>query len=308
MELNEKRRGLKYELISESGSSYDKRFIIEVRTYMHTHKHTSVSKTSCFLFFDGVIRNRWEQRVFDVQHLDSFWISKSSHLRAERRLHLKPDTLFPILNEFFTIIQFWLCTKYNRGCSHWWIIFNFMLECNLGKATLGHLIDALEGDKYTNNQINKHPQVVAPNQHISTMTSVSWQVEVDKQVFRGTGPNKKVAKASAALAALNSLFSGSKSATVKKKRPNPPVSPEHSHWNYEALWSWTPCVCAAQTTFSLCADPPSSRRQPGAHAHHPQSSIHQHATGARLHPPRWAGWYSERKTNELGRPLSQLPW
>ncbi|XP_067376930.1 spermatid perinuclear RNA-binding protein-like isoform X3 [Channa argus] len=29
MELNEKRRGLKYELISESGSSYDKRFIIE---------------------------------------------------------------------------------------------------------------------------------------------------------------------------------------------------------------------------------------------------------------------------------------
>lgn len=49
-------------------------------------------------------------------------------------------------------------------------------------------------------------------------------MEVDKQVFRGTGPNKKVAKASAALAALNSLFSGSKSATIKKKRPNPPVS------------------------------------------------------------------------------------
>ncbi|XP_013870077.1 spermatid perinuclear RNA-binding protein isoform X1 [Austrofundulus limnaeus] len=48
------------------------------------------------------------------------------------------------------------------------------------------------------------------------------EVEVDKQVFRGTGPNKKVAKASAALAALNSLFSGSKSASSKKKRPNPP--------------------------------------------------------------------------------------
>lgn len=56
MELNEKRRGLKYELISESGSSYDKRFIIEVRTHMHMHAHTSVPKTSCF--FDGVIRNR----------------------------------------------------------------------------------------------------------------------------------------------------------------------------------------------------------------------------------------------------------
>ncbi|XP_040010555.1 spermatid perinuclear RNA-binding protein-like [Xiphias gladius] len=48
------------------------------------------------------------------------------------------------------------------------------------------------------------------------------EVEVDKQVFRGTGPNKKVAKASAALSALNSLFSGSKSTTTKKKRPNPP--------------------------------------------------------------------------------------
>ncbi|XP_063345171.1 spermatid perinuclear RNA-binding protein-like isoform X2 [Pelmatolapia mariae] len=48
------------------------------------------------------------------------------------------------------------------------------------------------------------------------------EVEVDKQVFRGTGPNKKVAKASAALAALNSLFSGCKSTTNKKKRPNPP--------------------------------------------------------------------------------------
>uniref|UniRef100_A0A674PKN6 Spermatid perinuclear RNA-binding protein-like n=1 Tax=Takifugu rubripes TaxID=31033 RepID=A0A674PKN6_TAKRU len=53
------------------------------------------------------------------------------------------------------------------------------------------------------------------------------EVEVDKQVFRGMGPNKKVAKASAALAALNSLFSGSKTATIKKKRPNPTVSPEH---------------------------------------------------------------------------------
>ncbi|XP_034727069.1 spermatid perinuclear RNA-binding protein-like isoform X2 [Etheostoma cragini] len=48
------------------------------------------------------------------------------------------------------------------------------------------------------------------------------EVEVDKQVFRGTGPNKKVAKASAALAALNCLFAGSKSTSIKKKRPNPP--------------------------------------------------------------------------------------
>ncbi|TNN52402.1 Spermatid perinuclear RNA-binding protein [Liparis tanakae] len=48
------------------------------------------------------------------------------------------------------------------------------------------------------------------------------EVEVDKQLFRGTGPNKKVAKASAALSALKSLFSGAKPASSKKKRPNPP--------------------------------------------------------------------------------------
>lgn len=30
MELNEKRRGLKYELVSETGGSHDKRFVMEV--------------------------------------------------------------------------------------------------------------------------------------------------------------------------------------------------------------------------------------------------------------------------------------
>ncbi|XP_062307636.1 spermatid perinuclear RNA-binding protein-like isoform X3 [Osmerus eperlanus] len=49
------------------------------------------------------------------------------------------------------------------------------------------------------------------------------EVEVDKQKFRGTGPNKKVAKASAALAALKNLFSGSKGPSGKKKKPNPPM-------------------------------------------------------------------------------------
>ncbi|XP_016898273.1 spermatid perinuclear RNA-binding protein-like isoform X1 [Cynoglossus semilaevis] len=49
------------------------------------------------------------------------------------------------------------------------------------------------------------------------------EVEVDKRVFRGTGPNKKVAKASAALAALNSLFSGAKAPSNKKKRVNAAV-------------------------------------------------------------------------------------
>ncbi|KAK3522054.1 hypothetical protein QTP70_022628, partial [Hemibagrus guttatus] len=43
-------------------------------------------------------------------------------------------------------------------------------------------------------------------------------VEVDGQKFRGAGPNKKVAKASAALAALEKLFSGPNAAGSKKKK------------------------------------------------------------------------------------------
>lgn len=50
-----------------------------------------------------------------------------------------------------------------------------------------------------------------------------WQVEVDGQKFRGAGPNKKVAKASAALAALEKLFSGPNAAGNKKKKIIPQV-------------------------------------------------------------------------------------
>uniref|UniRef100_A0A3Q3KB48 Spermatid perinuclear RNA-binding protein n=1 Tax=Monopterus albus TaxID=43700 RepID=A0A3Q3KB48_MONAL len=49
------------------------------------------------------------------------------------------------------------------------------------------------------------------------------EVEVDGQKFRGAGPNKKVAKASAALAALEKLFSGPNAAANKKKKVLPQV-------------------------------------------------------------------------------------
>ena len=46
MELNEKRRGLKYELISESGGSHDKRFVMEVRASC-THRLTDRDYKTC---------------------------------------------------------------------------------------------------------------------------------------------------------------------------------------------------------------------------------------------------------------------
>lgn len=50
------------------------------------------------------------------------------------------------------------------------------------------------------------------------------QVEIDGQKFQGTGSNKKVAKAYAALAALEKLFpEGSNSEANKKKKMAPMV-------------------------------------------------------------------------------------
>lgn len=47
MELNEKRRGLKYELISETGGSHDKRFVMEVCTQIQANLF--LSKTQAVL-------------------------------------------------------------------------------------------------------------------------------------------------------------------------------------------------------------------------------------------------------------------
>lgn len=59
------------------------------------------------------------------------------------------------------------------------------------------------------------------------------QVEVDGQKFRGAGPNKKVAKASAALAALEKLFSGPNAAANKKKK----ILPQVGRAGAPPLWS-----------------------------------------------------------------------
>ncbi|KAG8011750.1 Spermatid perinuclear RNA-binding protein [Nibea albiflora] len=84
--------------------------------------------------------------------------------------------------------------------------------------------DSLSADEKSDSEGKNDRMSTSSSSTSITSSTDTQEVEVDKQVFRGTGPNKKVAKASAALAALNSLFSGSKSTANKKKRPNPPVS------------------------------------------------------------------------------------
>lgn len=61
------------------------------------------------------------------------------------------------------------------------------------------------------------------------------KVEVDGQKFRGAGPNKKVAKASAALAALEKLFSGPNAAANKKKKILPPVTRHIPHTRHDGI-------------------------------------------------------------------------
>ncbi|KAF4074447.1 hypothetical protein AMELA_G00239490 [Ameiurus melas] len=51
------------------------------------------------------------------------------------------------------------------------------------------------------------------------------EVEVDGQRFRGSGPNKRVAKANAALAAIERLFSAHNANNNKRKKPYTKVSP-----------------------------------------------------------------------------------
>lgn len=80
MELNEKRRGLKYELISESGSSYDKRFIIEVGQHTDTHTPSLLNFMEFLSPFQRVLLGIDERgNVFDVWHLAASCISKHLH-------------------------------------------------------------------------------------------------------------------------------------------------------------------------------------------------------------------------------------
>lgn len=72
------------------------------------------------------------------------------------------------------------------------------------------------------------------------------QVEVDGQKFRGAGPNKKVAKASAALAALEKLFSGPNAAANKKKKILPQVK---THiYSITKTFTCTSCQLCAQSS------------------------------------------------------------
>lgn len=90
MELNEKRRGLKYELISETGGSHDKRFVMEVSgpgaiplkacglwrtplTFMEALNHSG--------HVSVLPRSRWTDRSFKVLAQTKRWQKRTLPLR-----------------------------------------------------------------------------------------------------------------------------------------------------------------------------------------------------------------------------------
>lgn len=58
------------------------------------------------------------------------------------------------------------------------------------------------------------------------------QVEIDGQKFQGTGSNKKVAKAFAALSALEKLFPDGSNSEAAKKKKSMVIKPSFSCWFY----------------------------------------------------------------------------
>ncbi|RXM94000.1 Spermatid perinuclear RNA-binding protein [Acipenser ruthenus] len=164
MELNEKRRGLKYELISESGGSHDKRFVMEVEVDGQKFKgagpNKKVAKASAAL-----------------AALDKLFSGPNAAGIKKKKIIPQVRTQGPIL------------TASGK---------NPVMELNEKRRGLKYELISESGGSHDKRFV--------------------MEVEVDGQKFKGAGPNKKVAKASAALAALDKLFSGPNAAGIKKKK------------------------------------------------------------------------------------------
>lgn len=158
MELNEKRRGLKYELISETGGSHDKRFVMEVRG----------PPWACPF-----------HRNLKPHHQGMVWVGKGSSKDEEWDVptplgRSKPRPSFAH-SQPLPLSLSWFLDPSGTSCS------------------------------------------------CPSMVSSFSKVEVDGQKFQGAGSNKKVAKAYAALAALEKLFPDAPVAIEQNKKKRAPV-------------------------------------------------------------------------------------
>uniref|UniRef100_A0A4W5MW23 Uncharacterized protein n=1 Tax=Hucho hucho TaxID=62062 RepID=A0A4W5MW23_9TELE len=215
--LNQVHPGLQYKLLSQSGPVHAPVFTMSVDVHGTVYEASGTSKKTAKLQVAlKVLQALGYPAIFDVD-LDS--LSADERSEGEGRNHRSDRN-----------------DKMSTSSSR-----NSVTSTDTHKSrTAGPLLTA--GGKNPVMELNEKHRGL--KYELLSETGGSYdkrfimEVEVDKQKFRGSGPNKKAAKACAALVALKRLFSDSKDPRNKKRRPTTLVKrtvsstvsiPAHAH-------------------------------------------------------------------------------
>ncbi|XP_041718807.1 spermatid perinuclear RNA-binding protein-like isoform X2 [Coregonus clupeaformis] len=214
--LNQVHPGLQYKLLSQSGPVHAPVFTMSVDVHGTVYEASGASKKTAKLQVAlKVLQALGYPAVFDVD-LDS--LSADERSDGEGRNHRSDRNRMSTISSRNSVTS----TDTHESRTPGPLLTaggkNPVMELNEKRRGLKYQLLSETGGSYDKRFI--------------------MEVEVDKQKFRGLGPNKKAAKASAALAALKRLFSDSKDPRNKKRRPTTPVKrtvsstvsiPAHAH-------------------------------------------------------------------------------
>ncbi|XP_031682086.1 spermatid perinuclear RNA-binding protein isoform X6 [Oncorhynchus kisutch] len=217
MRLNQIRPGLQYKLLSQSGPVHAPVFTMSVDVDSTVHEASGSSKKTAKLHVAVKVKDLCQvlqamgyPTGFDTD-LDCSADEKSDgEGRSESSTHSNNTTHSDSSNTLEVRTQGPILTASGK---------NPVMELNEKRRGLKYELISESGGSHDKR--------------------FAMEVEVDGQKFRGAGPNKKVAKASAALAALEKLFSGPNATAIKKKK----IIPQHS----------TKCSLAAAVAASAVA-------------------------------------------------------
>ncbi|XP_071196185.1 spermatid perinuclear RNA-binding protein-like isoform X1 [Salvelinus alpinus] len=196
MRLNQIRPGLQYKLLSQSGPVHAPVFTMSVDVDSTVHEASGSSKKTAKLHVAvKVLQAMGYPTGFDTD-LDCSADEKSDgEGRSESSTHSNNTTHSDSSNTLEVRTQGPILTASGK---------NPVMELNEKRRGLKYELISESGGSHDKR--------------------FAMEVEVDGQKFRGAGPNKKVAKASAALAALEKLFSGPNATAIKKKK----IIPQHA--------------------------------------------------------------------------------
>ncbi|XP_041756654.1 spermatid perinuclear RNA-binding protein-like isoform X1 [Coregonus clupeaformis] len=218
MRLNQVHPGLQYKLLSQSGQVHSPVFTMSVDIQGTVHEASGASKKTAKLKVAlKVLQALGYPAGFDVD-LDSLSADERSDGEGRNHISERNDRMSTSSRSNSVSSSTDTCEARIPGPLLTAGGKNPVMELNEKRRGLKYQLISETGGSYDKRFI--------------------IEVEVDKQKFRGSGPNKKAAKASAALAALKRLFSDSKDPRNKKRRPTTPVTrtvsstvsiPVHAH-------------------------------------------------------------------------------